>query len=108
MIRSGHVSAPDPRLTLIKAWVFFVLGSREPAVSDSYPPQRGPNPIRGAQLAHVEVLDHTWRPGLFVQGSGTLSWGSRPTDGASEYITSSGHVVSLEPSMWWGRELPLA
>jgi hypothetical protein len=30
---SGHVSAPDPRLTLIKAWVFFVPESRDLAVS---------------------------------------------------------------------------
>jgi hypothetical protein len=34
---SGHVSAPDPRLALIKAWVFFVPESRDPAVS-------GPDP----------------------------------------------------------------
>jgi hypothetical protein len=26
-VRSGHVSAPDPRLALIKAWVFSVLES---------------------------------------------------------------------------------
>jgi hypothetical protein len=25
---SGHMSAPDPRLALIKAWVFFALKSR--------------------------------------------------------------------------------
>jgi hypothetical protein len=36
-IRSGHVSAPDPRLTLIKAWIFSVLESWDPAVS-------GPDP----------------------------------------------------------------
>jgi hypothetical protein len=29
----GHVSAPDPLLTLIKAWVFFVPISRDLAVS---------------------------------------------------------------------------
>jgi hypothetical protein len=27
MVWSGHVSTPDPRLALIKAWVFFVLES---------------------------------------------------------------------------------
>jgi hypothetical protein len=37
---SGHVSAPDPRLALIKACVFFVLESQDPAVS-------GPDPHRG-------------------------------------------------------------
>jgi hypothetical protein len=34
---SGHVSAPDPRLSLIKAWVFFSLESQDPTVS-------GPDP----------------------------------------------------------------
>jgi hypothetical protein len=33
VIRSGHVSAPDPYLTLIKAWVLFVPESRDPSVS---------------------------------------------------------------------------
>jgi hypothetical protein len=33
MVWFGHVSAPDPRLALIKAWVFFVPDSRDPAVS---------------------------------------------------------------------------
>jgi hypothetical protein len=41
---SEHVSAPDPRLALIKAWVFFVLESRDPAVSGPDPTQRGPEP----------------------------------------------------------------
>jgi hypothetical protein len=36
-IRFGHVSAPDPRLALIKAWAFSVPGSRDPVVS-------GPDP----------------------------------------------------------------
>jgi hypothetical protein len=34
---SGHVSASDPRLALIKAWVFFALGSRDPTVSSPDP-----------------------------------------------------------------------
>jgi hypothetical protein len=33
----GHVSAPDPHLALIKAWVFFVLESRDPTVSSPNP-----------------------------------------------------------------------
>jgi hypothetical protein len=37
-VRSGHMSAPDPRLALIKAWVFFALESRDPAVSGPDPP----------------------------------------------------------------------
>jgi hypothetical protein len=35
---SGHVSAPDPRMALIKAWVFFALESRDPTVSGPDPP----------------------------------------------------------------------
>jgi hypothetical protein len=34
---SEHVSAPDPRPTLIKAWAFFALGSRDPTVSSPDP-----------------------------------------------------------------------
>jgi hypothetical protein len=49
-IRSGHVSAPDPRLALIKAWVFSVPESRDPAVSGPDPTQRGPDPILGSGL----------------------------------------------------------
>jgi hypothetical protein len=36
---SGHVLAPDPRLALIKAWVFFTLESRDPTVSSPAPPE---------------------------------------------------------------------
>jgi hypothetical protein len=38
---SRHVLAPDPRLALIKAWVFFVPESRGPTVSGLDPTQRG-------------------------------------------------------------------
>jgi hypothetical protein len=38
---SGHVSAPDPLLTLIKAWVFFVPVSRDLAVSGGLGPIPG-------------------------------------------------------------------
>jgi hypothetical protein len=37
MVWSRHVAAPDPRLTLIKAWVFFVPESWDPD-------EGGPNP----------------------------------------------------------------
>jgi hypothetical protein len=62
---SGHVSAPDPRPTLIKAWVFFVPESWDPGVSGSDPTQRGPEPIQGVWFAPVEVLDLTRRSGLY-------------------------------------------
>jgi hypothetical protein len=77
-IRSGHVSALGPRLALIKAWVFSVLESRDPAVSGLDPTQRGPDPILGVRFAPVEVQDLTRMPSLFIQGSGTSAWGSGP------------------------------
>jgi hypothetical protein len=99
------VSAPDPRLALIKAWVFFVSESRDPAVSGPDPIQRGPGPVPGVRFAPVEVLDLARRSGLYIQGSGTFSWGSGPTVDTLEYIVFSGHVVAPEPSTWWGRVL---
>jgi hypothetical protein len=44
---SGHVSAPDPRPALIKAWAFFALGSRDLVVGGLDLPQRGPDLIQG-------------------------------------------------------------
>jgi hypothetical protein len=40
------------------------------------PHMGGPDPILGVWFAHVEVLGQTWRPGPYIQGSGTLPWGS--------------------------------
>jgi hypothetical protein len=99
------VSAPDPRLALIKAWVFFVPESRDPAVSGLDPIQRGPEPILGVWFAPVEVLDLTLGFGLYIKGSDTFPWGSGPTVDTLEYIVFSGHVAALEPSTWWGRVL---
>jgi hypothetical protein len=105
---SRHVSAPDPRLALIKAWVFFVSESWDPAVSGLDPTQRRLKPILGVQFAPVEVLDLTWRFGLYIQGTDTFPWGSRLTVDTLEYIIFSGHVATPEPSTWWGRVLLLA
>ena len=55
MVWSGHVSAPDPRLALIKAWVFFVPESRDPSVSGPDPTQRGPGPVPGVRVVPVEA-----------------------------------------------------
>jgi hypothetical protein len=77
-IRSGHVSAPDPCLALIKVWVFFVPESRDPTVSGPDPTRRGPDPIRGVQSAPVEVLGLIQRSGLHIQGSSTFPWGPDP------------------------------
>jgi hypothetical protein len=94
-----------PRLALIKAWVFFVPESRDPAVSGPDPTQRGPEPILGVRFAPVEVLDLTLRSGLYTQGSDTFPWGVGPTVDTLEYIVFSGHVAASEPSTWWGRVL---
>jgi hypothetical protein len=107
-VRSRHVSAPDPRLALIKAWVFSIPESRDPAVSGPDPTQRGPEPILGARSVPVEVLDLTRRFGLYIQGSSTFPWGSGLTVNTLEYIIFSGHVRASEPSTWRGRVLSLA
>jgi hypothetical protein len=73
-----HVSAPDPRLALIKAQVFFAPESRNPVVGGPDPTQRGPEPILGVRFAPVEVLDLARRSGLYMQGSGTFPWGPDP------------------------------
>jgi hypothetical protein len=72
------------------------------------PIQGSPDPIPGVQFAHVEVLDQTWRPGPYIQGSGTFPWGSGLTGDASEYVTFSRHVAAPDPPMWWGQVLLLA
>jgi hypothetical protein len=107
-VRSGHVSAPDPRLALIKAWVFSVPESWDPAVSGPDPTQSGPEPILGVRFAPVEVLDLTRGPGLYIQGSNTFPWGSGLTVDTLEYIIFSGHVAVPELSTWWGQALLLA
>jgi hypothetical protein len=59
-------------------------------------------------VPHVEVLDQTWRPGPYMQGSGTLPWGSELTGDFSEYVTFSGHVAASDSPMWWSQVLLLA
>jgi hypothetical protein len=99
------VSALDPRLVLIKVRVLFVPESQDPVVSGLDPTRRGSGPIPGVRFVPVEVLDLTRRSGLYIQGSDTFPWGSRPTIDALEHIVFSGHVAAPEPSMWWGRVL---
>jgi hypothetical protein len=66
---------PDPLLALIKAWVFFVLESQDPAVSGPDPTQRGPRPVPGVRFVPVEVLDLARRSGPYMQGSGHFPMG---------------------------------
>ena len=98
MVWSGHVSAPGPRLALIKAWVFFVPESRDPAVSGPDPTQRGPGPVSGVRFAPVGVL--TRRSGLYMQGSSTFPWGSGPTVDTLEFTIFHCHVAAPEPPTW--------
>jgi hypothetical protein len=71
-------------MALIKAWVFSVPESQDPAVSGPDPTQRGPDPILGVQFAPVDVLDLTRRRDLYILGSGTSAWGSGPAGDALE------------------------
>jgi hypothetical protein len=74
MVWSGHMSASDPHLALIKAWVFFVPESRDPAEGGPDPTQRGPGPVPGVRSVPVEVPDPAWRSGPDMLGSGTFPW----------------------------------
>jgi hypothetical protein len=77
MVWYGHVSTPDPRLALIKAWVFFVPGSRDPAESGPDPTLRGLGPVPRVRSVPAEVLDPARRSGPYMQGSDTFPWGVR-------------------------------
>jgi hypothetical protein len=77
----------------------------------------GLDPIRGGggsgSHSRGPVRTHggpgpTWRSGPYIQGSGTLPWGSGLTIDALEYITFSGHVAASELPTWWGWMLLLA
>jgi hypothetical protein len=102
---SGHVSAPDPCLALTKASELFVPQSRDPAVSGPDPTQRGPRPVPRVQFVPVEALDLARRSGPYMQGSDTFPWRCGSTVYTLEDFVFSGHVVTREPSTWWGRVL---
>jgi hypothetical protein len=101
MAWSKHVSAPDPRLALIKAWVFFVPESWDPAESGPDPTHSGPDPILGIRLAPAGVPDLSWRSGLYIQRSDTLLWGPGLTVDTLEHIVFSGHMAVSELSTRW-------
>jgi hypothetical protein len=79
MVWSEHVSALDLRLALIKAWVFFVPESRDPAEGGPDPTQRGPGPVPGVRSVPTEVLGSARRPGPDMLGSGAFPWGPDPS-----------------------------
>jgi hypothetical protein len=62
MVWSEHVSALDPRLALIKAWIFFIPESRDPT--------------EGGPALHREVRDPSQGFGLYPRRSWTLPRGS--------------------------------
>jgi hypothetical protein len=62
-------------------------GWSEPHTGGSGSHSRGPVHTRGG-------LGPTWRSRLYIQGSGTFSWGSGLTVDALEYITFSGHMAA--------------
>jgi hypothetical protein len=95
-----------PAWVLIKARVCSVLEPWDPIVGGPDPIREGgPDPILGVRLAHVEVLDQSWRSGLYIQGFDTLPWGSGLTVEALGSITFFGHVAAPDPPMWWGQAL---
>jgi hypothetical protein len=98
VVWSRHVSAPDPRLALIKAWVFFVSESWDSAMSGPDPTQRGPGPVPGIRFVPEEVLDLARRSGPYIQGSGTSPWGSDPL------LIPWRMLSSL--ATWWPRSRP--
>jgi hypothetical protein len=101
----GHVSALDPYQALIKAWVFFVPESRDPAVSGPEPTHRGLEPVLGVRFLARGGPGPYPKVRSVYQGSDTFPWGSGPTVDTLEYIVFSGHVAAPEPSTWWGRVL---
>jgi hypothetical protein len=86
----------------------FCPGTLGPHCGRPGPHTGGPDPILGLRFVHVGVLDQTWRPRPYIQGSGTFAWGSGLTFDTSEYVTLSGHVAAPDPPMWWGQALLLA
>jgi hypothetical protein len=94
----GHVSAPDPLLTLIKAWVFFVPVSRYLAVSGSDPAQRGLGPDLG-------VRARPWRFWTLPGGPVRTYRGPTLFHGGPDPLLISWRISS-SLAMWWPRSRP--
>jgi hypothetical protein len=94
---TGPPPGSCPRPVHVLSWDLAVRGP-DPAQRGSRAHPRGPGTL-------VEVLDLTRRSGLYVQGSDTSPWGSRPTVDTLEYIVFSGRVATRESTTWWGRAL---
>jgi hypothetical protein len=66
-----HVSAPDPRLGPVQGPGMPCPGTLGPLCGRPRPHSGGLGPIPGVWLAHVEVRDQPWGPGLYIRGSET-------------------------------------
>jgi hypothetical protein len=97
-VRSGHVSAPDPRLALIKAWVFSIPETWDPTVSGPDLTQRGPEPILGSSL-------HPWRSGTLPGGPVCIYRGPTLSHGGPNPLLIS-WSISSSLSMWRSRSRP--
>jgi hypothetical protein len=62
----------------------------------------GLDPILGVRFAHVEVLGQTWRPGPYIQGSGT---GPALSHGGPDSLLMP-WSISLSLDTWWPRTRP--
>jgi hypothetical protein len=87
---SGHVSAPDPRLALIKAWVSFVPESRDPDVSAWTPHWGVWKPSQGSGL-------HPWRSWTLPGGPAYIYRGSAPSHGGSNSLMMPWSILPLRP-----------
>jgi hypothetical protein len=76
----------------------FCPGTLGPHCGRPRPHTGGTDPIPGVRFAHVEVLDQTWRPGPYIQGSGTFPWGPD-----SLVMPQS---MSLSLDTWWHQTRP--
>jgi hypothetical protein len=76
----------------------FCPGTLGPHCGRLGPHTGGPDPILGVRFAHVEVLDQTWRPGPYIQGSGTFPWGFG--------LTVDAWSISLSLDTWRPRTRP--
>ena len=110
---SGHVSVPDPRLTLIKAWVSFAPEPWDLAVS-------GPDPAQGCPGPVPRVRAHPWRFWTLAGGPVRTYRGPALSHGGpdplliswviSSFLRPRGgpgadHVAVLGPTTWRGRAL---
>jgi hypothetical protein len=91
-IQSRHVSALDPRLALVKAWVVFVLEPRDLAVS-------GPKPTQGGSGPVPEVRARPWRFWTLPGGPVRTYRGPALSHGGPDPLLISWNISSY-PAMW--------